>query len=147
MLFGSVNQSLLKYYRAFEKGSISDEDAAPRIKELRVEQRELQKTREDALAELEYTEPRELNTRQVLDYVKDLKALLLKGTFLDQKTSLRSFIKRIDFEPGQVAIHYSIPMPGEEEISSDWEVLSIEKRGGAQWTEQRTFALAFSLAT
>ena len=33
----SVNQKLLKYYIAFENGTINDSDAAPRIRELRNE--------------------------------------------------------------------------------------------------------------
>jgi site-specific DNA recombinase len=125
----SVNQKLLKYYLAFEKGTISDDDAAPRIRELRAEQIKLQGAKEEALVELEDTEPKELETEQVLHYVKDLKALLSKGTFMEQKAFLRSFVKRIDFEPGQIAIDYAIPMPAEGDKASEREVLSIRRFG------------------
>ena len=124
-----VNQKLLKYYTAFENGTISDEDAAPRIRELRLEQGRLQKAKDESMSELEDSEPGKLDKEQVLDYVKDLKALLSKGTLMEQKTFLRSFIKKIDFEPGQVAIHYTIPMPIEKGRTSEQEVLPIGQRG------------------
>ena len=38
-------------------------------------------------------------TEQVLNYVQDLKSLLSKGTFMEQKSFLRSFIRSIDFDP------------------------------------------------
>ena len=59
----------------------------------------------------------------------DLKALLEKGAFTEQKAFLRSFIKRIDYEPDQVAISYTIPMPvGQDKLALD-EVLSMEPCG------------------
>ena len=135
--FESVNQKLAKYYAAFEKGTMSADDATPRIRELRSEQTRLQRARDEALSELEDTEPKDLGTERVLDYVKDFKALLSKGTFVEQKAFLRSFIKRIDFEPGQVAINYTIPMPVEKGKTSEREVLSIEQSGGPFWTRTR----------
>jgi len=77
----------------------------------------------------------------VLDYVKDFKALLSKGTFVEQKAFLRSFIKRIDFEPSQVAINYTIPLPVEKGKTSEREVLSIEQSGGPFWTRTRDLSL------
>jgi len=121
----SVNKKLLKYYTAFENGTMSDSDAAPRIRELRTEQIRLQKANEEAIADLEDTEPKELDTRQVLGYVEDLRALLSTGAFLGQKAILRSFIKRIDFNTDQVAIKYTIPMPVAKDRISRSEVLSI----------------------
>ena len=108
---------------------MSDDDAASRIRELRSEQVRLQKAKDEALAQLEDTEPRELDSEHVLGSVKDLKAILSKGTLMEQKAFLRSFIKRIDFEPEQVAIHYTIPMLIEKDRTSEQEALSIGQRG------------------
>jgi hypothetical protein len=118
-----VKQKLLRYYIAFERGTMSNEDAVPRIRELRAEQTRLQSARDAALAELKDTEPKELDTEQVLEYAKDLKALLSKGTFMEQEAFLRSFIKKINFEPGHVAIDHAIPMPVEKDRTSEREVL------------------------
>lgn len=125
----SVNRKLLRYYTAFENETMSDEDAAPRIKELRDEQTSLQTTKEGTLTDLQDTEPKELNTKQVLEYVEDIKSLLSKGTLMEQKTFLRSFVKRIDFKPGQVAVSYTIPMLMEKGTTSEREVLPIEYTG------------------
>ena len=51
-----------------------------------------------------------LDAKQLLEYMKDLKALLEGGTFTEQKIFLRAFIKGIDFKPNQVIISYTIPM-------------------------------------
>ena len=48
---------------------------------------------------------------------------------MEQKAFLMSFIKRIDFEPGQIAIDYTIPMPVEKDKASEREVLSIRRLG------------------
>ncbi|MBM3132782.1 MAG: recombinase family protein, partial [Chloroflexi bacterium] len=129
----SVKQKLLKYYVAFERGTLSDEDAAPRIRELRTEQTRLQRARDEAAADLEETGPRELNAQQVLGYVKDLKTLLSKGTLMEQRSFLRSFVKKIDFEPGILSIEYTIPPPKEGAEAAEREVLSIEHYGGRYW--------------
>ena len=124
-----VNRKLLRYYTAFENETMNDDDAAPRIKELRGEQTNLQALTRETLADLQDTEPKELNAKQVLGYAEDFKALLSKGSLMEQKTFMRSFVKRIDFEPRQVAISYTIPMPIGNDVSSEHEVLSIGYSG------------------
>ena len=128
-LLNSVNEALLKYFLSFEKGTMSDEDAAPRIKDLRAEQEKLKRIKEEIQAEEESDRPRRLDIKQILEYVKDLKELLEKGAFTEQKAFLRSFIKRIDYQPNQVAISYTIPMPvGQDKMALE-EVLSMEPNG------------------
>jgi hypothetical protein len=68
---------------------------------------------------------KDLDKVQVLEYMRDLKSLLSTGTFMEQKGFLRSFIKRIDYEPGQVSINYTVPMPVGDSSETDREVLSI----------------------
>ena len=65
----------------------------------------------------------------MLHYVIDLKALLSKRIFMEQKALLRSLIKRIDFEPGQTAIDYTMPTAAEKDKASEREVLSIRRFG------------------
>jgi hypothetical protein len=123
----SSNQKLLRLYVALETGKLEVDDLAPRIKKLRAEQTGLLRAREEALTELGDAEPKGLSGEQVLAYARDLKAVLSKGTVMEQKSFLRSFIKTIEFEPGQVAIDYVIPMPLErEDRTSQREVLSSD---------------------
>jgi site-specific DNA recombinase len=125
----SINEKLLKYFVAFENGTLAEGDAAPRIKELRVEQSKLEKVKEAILAECESDKPAQLDAPQVVEYVKDLKGLLDEGTFAEQKAFLRSFIKRIDYAPDKVTISYTIPMPvGKVKMAME-EVLSMEPLG------------------
>ncbi len=71
--------------------------------------------------------------------------MLEEGAFTEQKVFLRSFIKRIDFEPDQVAISYTIPMPvGQDKMALE-EVLSIEPNGRPCRSKGRTFSKAFAL--
>ena len=97
----SVQQKLLKYFTAFEKGVMTDEDAAPRIRELRAEQTTLQRAKDEAIADLEDDEPQQLDSDQILNYVMDLKDLLSRGSLIQQRTFLRSFIRRIEFTKGK----------------------------------------------
>ena len=127
----SVNERLLRHYTALETGKLDFDDLAPRIKDLREEQNKLQKARDEVLAGLEDSKPRELNKEEVIRYVQDFKVLLSKGKLVEQKAFLRSFIKRIDFDPTRVAIEYTVPMPAEKDRTSEREVLSIEQIGSA----------------
>ena len=135
-----LSQKLLKYYLAFERGAMTDDDAAPRVRELRAEQTRLQRSREEALAELEDSRPTGLDAEEVLRYTQDLKALLSEGTFTEQKDFLRSFIRRIDLGPGQVVIEYTIPLPAEKDRTSEREILSIERLGSPLWTNVEPLA-------
>ena len=139
----SSNQKLLRLYVALETGKLELDDLAPRIKELRAEQTGLLRAREEALTELGDAEPKGLSGEQVLAYARDLKAVLSKGTVMEQKSFLRSFIKTIEFEPGQVAIDYVIPMPleREEDRTSQREVLSFDRLGSPSWIRTNNLAV------
>lgn len=66
-----------------------------------------------------------MNAKQILEYVIDLKVLLEEGAFAEQKSFFKSFIKRIDHKPDQVAISYTIPMPvGQDKMALE-EILSV----------------------
>ena len=56
---------------------------------------------------------------------------------------MRSFVKRIDFEPRQVAISYTILMPIENDVSSEREVLSIGYNGEPLLSIDRTHGRVF----
>jgi hypothetical protein len=47
----------------------------------------------------------------VKTYAQDLRSLLKEADFTERKTSLRSFIKRIEVNKKQVTVHYNLPMP------------------------------------
>ena len=98
---------------------------------MRAEQTRLQRARDEAEGDQEDTAPTELDREVVLAYVEDLKGLLAQGSFVELKAFPRSFIERIDFEPGQVTIDYTVPVSTEKDRTSDWEVLSGKQLGSA----------------
>ena len=122
----SVGQKLLKYFTAFENGTISEEDAGTRVKELRGEQARLQRVKDKILANIESDNPVKLDARQVAEYVEDMRALLVEGTLTEQKAFLRSFVKRIDYESEKVTISYAIPLPVASDRLALEEVLCME---------------------
>ena len=72
--------------------------------------------------------PRELNLETVEKYVSGLKELLRSSSFVEQKSFLRSFVKRIELSEPQVAIDYTVPLPISG-LTTTREVLRIGKLG------------------
>ncbi len=64
-----------------------------------------------------------VDAASVGEYANDLKGLLRKGSIVEQKTFLRSFIKRIELRPPQVVIDCTIPFPTQKVEPLTREVL------------------------
>jgi site-specific DNA recombinase len=56
-------------------------------------------------------------------YVDDLKALLSTGSIVEQKSFLRSFVKRIEVNLPQVVIDYTMPLKTQKVEPLEREVL------------------------
>ena len=125
----TIGQKLLKYFTAFENSSISEEDAGIRIKELRIEQDKLQKNKDSILTNINSENPVKTDANQLAEYVGDLRSLLSEGSIAEQKIILKSFIKKIDYEPKQVTISYTTPLPVGKNNTAMEEVLSMEPCG------------------
>jgi site-specific DNA recombinase len=119
---------LSKLYAAMETGSVDIDDLAPRIKELRAQERELEKKQNQLLDASGDDTPLMLSLEQIKKYVSSLKTVLGSSSFIEQKAFLRSFISRIDFDSPQVTIEYTMPIPSGE-LTCTKEVLRIEKVG------------------
>ena len=115
------------------------DDLAPRIKELRAQQRALEDRQNELLDEMNREGPRRLDLQQIQEYVASLKSVLSSNSFLEQKSFLRSFIKRIELNMPQVVIDYAMPLPIEG-LTTTEEVLCIYKLGSP--SRIRTYNLA-----
>jgi hypothetical protein len=73
-------------------------------------------------------------------YVDDLKALLSTGSIVEQKSFLRSFVKRIEVNLPQVVIDYTMPLKGQKVEPLDREVLPFVYDGSPLWTHFERFA-------
>ena len=105
-----VEARLDKLYNALETGKLELEDLAPRIKALRSQMGDLEKKRLAVVESLKETTVELLGVPRVRAYVEDLRELLSKGTIVEQKAFLRSFIKRIEVHHPHIALEYTIPL-------------------------------------
>ena len=69
-----------------------------------------------------------LSLDTITEYVANLKELLSSSSFLEQKSFLRTFVKRIELSEPQVIIDYTIPLPINGLTTAE-EVLCINKLG------------------
>ena len=126
---------LHKLYGALETGQLSLDDLAPRIKELRsqIEESDARHSSFDATREASVR----LTRAQVLSQVRDFQQVLLGGSFLERKSFLRSFIRRVviplNGDKGSGEMEYTLPLvpqgPGEDRTFSNFEVLSAVQVG------------------
>jgi len=80
-----------------------------------------------------------MNLETIKEYVSSLKALLGSSSFMEQKSFLRSFVKRVELNEPQVVIDYTMPLPING-LTTTEEVLRIDKHGSPSRT--RTYNLA-----
>ncbi len=137
---GRVGSKLASLYNALESGKVDIDDLAPRLKELRAQQRSLEGKRHELLDIVNGESTSIVDLATVQAYVADLRALLESASFLEQKAFLRTFVKRVEYAPPTVTIDYTIPFPPENERTSTREVLRIDKTGSPGRT--RTYNLA-----
>jgi site-specific DNA recombinase len=128
-----ISGKLTKLYVALESGKLEMDDLAPRIKELRASQHELQQQRDNLINRIESNEPEELDPNDVMGYVNELEEVLGEKSFLQQKTFLRRFVKRMEFNPEGVVLDYTIPVPIDKNRTSTREVLYIKQDGSGGW--------------
>ena len=118
-----------KLYNALETGKLAVKDLAPRIKELKAQIDDLEEKRLDLAESIQGAKVELLEGSVVKAYVDDLKALLCKGSIVEQKSFLRSFIKRVEVNPRQVVIDYTIPLSTKKVEPLAREVLPFEYSG------------------
>jgi len=66
-----------------------------------------------------------LDSATVNSYAQDLRQLLKEADLIERKSFLRSFVRRIEVNNGQVSIYYTLPMPPDEKNRGSIGVLHI----------------------
>lgn len=128
-----ISGKLTRLYVALESGKLDMDDLAPRIKELRAYQHELQQQRDSLISRIESDEPVKLDENEVMSYVNELEQVLGEKSFLQQKTFLRRFVKRVEINPKGFVLDYTIPVPIDKNKTSTREVLYIKQDGSGGW--------------
>ena len=125
---------LQRHYLALETGKLDVDDLAPRIKELKSRIDELEVTRAVIRGEREDARFKPVDSSRIKGYVEDLRNLLSQGAITEQKSFLRSFVKRIEIYPPKVTLDYTLPLSEGSLPCVESEVLSIDKAGSPDWT-------------
>jgi hypothetical protein len=124
-----VRRRLHKLYDALETGKLDVEDLAPRIRELKAQMDDLEEKRTDLTESIREERVDLLEVSVVRAYVDDLKALLSKGSIVEQKSFLRSFVKRIEVNLPQVVVNYTMPLKTQKVEPLEREVLPFAYAG------------------
>lgn len=112
-----------------ETGQLEVGDLAPRIKELKAHIDDLEGKRNDLVESVSDTGVELLDSSVIKVYVDDLKSLLGKGSIVEQKSFLHSFVKRIEVKEPQVVIDYTIPLQTKKIEPLTQEVLPFTQSG------------------
>ncbi|GAJ16076.1 unnamed protein product, partial [marine sediment metagenome] len=126
-----VKARLSRLYDVLETGKLSLDELAPRIRELKKRQDELDKARIQIEADMIVQGVEEVDMDMVKSYTRDLKALIEESDIAERKSFLRSFIKRIEINRNEVVVHYHLPLPQNEKGERVREVLPMVTPGGA----------------
>lgn len=125
----TLREKLNKLYYSLESGKLNVDDLAPRIKELRGQINTLETNRDEIVEEIKNPKTLPFDLKTLKNYVQDLSDLLHKSPIAEQKSFLRSFIKRIVVNHPEIKIDYNIPIINEKGRTSGIEVLPIRKIG------------------
>lgn len=120
---------LSKLYEALETGKLDIEYLAPRIRELKDQINILKEKRLEIIENIKTSEIKTLKSSEVKEYTSDLKNLLSNGTIIEQKSFIKSFIKRIEINLPKVIIDYTVPLKIKKAEHPTKEVLPLEWNG------------------
>jgi site-specific DNA recombinase len=129
-----LRRRLHKLYDALETGKLDVEDLAPRIKELKAQMDQLEENRIDLMESIREAKVDLLEASVVRAYVDDLRTLLSKGSIVEQKSFLRSFVKRIEANLPQVVLNYTMPLKTQKVEPLERAVLPFAYVGSPSWT-------------
>lgn len=118
-----------KLYNALETGKLDIEYFAPRIKELKSQIDILKEKKIEIIENIKTTEIKTLKSGELKEYVSDLKNLLSNGSIIEQKSFIKSFIKRIEINLSKVIINYTVPLKIKKAEHLTKEVLPLELFG------------------
>ena len=128
--FATINRRLGRLYDAIESGSISFNDLAPRIKELRGQQESLQRRRAEIEIMLAERRVQLADPELVKSYVADMHSLLNRSSLAERRAFIRSFVREIKVTGDEVLLTYAPPLPAENLQTEETPVLSTIRYGG-----------------
>lgn len=103
------NPRLHNLYDAIESGKLDVDNINSRIKQLREDIEELEKGEHDIEYKMQNTEIKQIDFNTVINYVKELKPLLQKGSIEERRLFISSFVAGVTVNYPEIEIDYTIP--------------------------------------
>jgi site-specific DNA recombinase len=126
-----VNRRLGHLYDALETGKLSLEDLAPRIQNLRHRQDQLEAAKQDIEDALLNRKAELADLNALVEYVEDLKTVLMDSPLTERRAFIRSFVKEVKVTGDEAILSYTIPLPPGGVTEEKAGVLSIVQHGSA----------------
>jgi len=123
-----------KLYNILETGKLDIDDIAPRLKELKNQIDILEKKHNEILDKTKNPDILPFSLKNLEIYLQDLKKLLNLGSIVEQKTFLKSFIKKIIVNHPEIKIEYNFPIINNIGRNSTEEVLPMLQSGSPDRT-------------
>ena len=136
----SVGQKLANLYAVVESGKADIDDLAPRLKELRAQQRDLSSRKDEVLEHNSLMGYQPLDAAAMVKTVSDLQDLLGNASFLESKAFLASFVRTVEYDRKSVCIEYTMPIALGQELTDKHEVPVVGSVGSP--SRIRTYDLA-----
>ena len=135
-----LDLKLGRLYAALESGKVDIDDLAPRLRQLRAEQRQLKEKQDDVLDDLSLPVELRLNLEATKQYSNELRNLLQSASFMESKAFLSSFVRRIEFDGHEVGIEYTMPNKSEKVSPGSGGVPNTGSDGCPAWIRTRDFS-------
>lgn len=98
-------------YQVIEKGQLDFSDVAPRLKELNEEIETLKARIQEIKLKKARSQNIQITGEELRPYVLDLQETLVKGSIVQRKSFIRTFVKQIAIDYPHVELEYTIPLP------------------------------------
>ena len=129
-----VKRRLGRLYEALETGHLELNDVSPRIHQHRHRQEQLEAAHEEIQDRIKGRKQELLDLKTVTKYVEELRELLGKGSIVERRSFIKSFVQEIRVGKEEAVIKYTIPMPPDDTSEEGATVLPIVQLGGAEVT-------------
>ena len=127
---GDVNSRLERLYDAIETGKVELDDLAPRIRQLRTRQEQLQDRKIEIENMLSDRRVELADLKVVRHYVNDLRNLLSESPLTERRAFIRSFVKEVKVTGDEALLTYTMPLPPEGITKEKTGVLPTVQYGG-----------------
>jgi len=127
---GDVNSRLERLYDAIETGKVKLDDLAPRIRQLRTRQEQLQDRKIEIENMLSDRRVELADLKVVRHHVNDLRNLLSESPLTERRAFIRSFVKEVKVTGDEALLTYTVPLSPEGITNEKAGVLPTVQYGG-----------------